>query len=142
MKRILTAFCLAMACPLALATDHGITDEKVKQYLLIENNSMKCFEPELWNAKTDEERQAIIDRKDLRQQNDAYRYDMALTLEIFGEELGAELMSSGFVLQRIYNQKVEQFRNRKTTVKTEADCQKLADYRYKLLRKHYYGEKE
>lgn len=125
-----------------LENDHGITDEKVKQYILIENNSMKCFEPEFWNAKTDEERQAIIDRKDLRQQNDDYRHEMALTLEIFGEEISSGIMGTDIELQRIYNRKVEQFQNRQTTVETESDCQKLAEYRYKLLRKHYYGEIE
>ena len=124
-----------MLCSVSCWANDFFPDEKVRQLIIIENNTEKCFQPDLWNAKNDEERNAVLSRRSEMDIIIDSQYEIALMTELFGNEVAVKIFEDEQIREQ-FNQKLKQLSTNDTTVITPLDCESLSKYRLHLKKKH------
>ncbi|KAE9539228.1 hypothetical protein HT665_01450 [Ursidibacter maritimus] len=113
----------------AVAKEHSISMDKVRNYIIKSNNIAMCYFPDIWFAKSEEERQQILERW---QSNDAEKHLLSvyqslhypLLIDSFGMENASAIFENQKDLTPYLNKLSQKEKNR-VTVKTEKDCKKL-----------------
>lgn len=130
-------YLLLLLCSTSCLANDWFPDEKVHQYIIIENNTEKCFQPELWRAKNEVEREAILNRRTEMDIVTDSQYDIALMTELFGNDATVKVLEDNNALEQ-FNQKLAKFSTRKTTANTPQECEAVSQYRLHLKKKHIF----
>ncbi|ABR74948.1 hypothetical protein CBG46_08145 [Actinobacillus succinogenes] len=139
MKKI-ALVCLLLLNGSVMAEVDLFPDESVRQFILIQNNAEKCFQPKLWrarNAKNDEEYNSILNQRSEMETISASQYEIALMTELFGEEATVQIFENPTV-QEQFNEKLSRLSTDETTVNTPQECESLSQYYLRIRQKHIF----
>lgn len=114
------------------ASEELISDGDVKEYILVKNNAMKCFQTDLWESGSQEETTHFVERNI----EVLFRYDVALMMNIFGIDTAVKIIEEQENADLVFRQKLQQLAHQDVSVQSKEDCQKLSEYFSEIMRKH------
>ncbi|MGX3066022.1 hypothetical protein [Ursidibacter arcticus] len=129
MKKFGIILLLELLFTTAVAKEHSISMDKVRNYIVKSNNITMCYFPDIWFAKSAEERQQVLERwqsnateKHLLSVYQSLHYP--LLVDSFGVENANAIFENQNDLAPYLNKLSQKEKNR-VTAKTEQDCKKL-----------------
>lgn len=114
-----------------------LPDEKVIQFILIQNNAEKCLQPELWNAENEMERESILAKRSEMDIVIESQYEMALMNELFGYDITVKILENPEYGEQ-FDRKLYRLSNKNTTVNTAQECEELSRYYFQIKKKHIF----
>lgn len=136
MKKIVLV-CLLICSSCIYANKELFPDEQVQQFILIQNNAEKCFQPKLWHAKTEEERNRILNSYSEMEIINKSQYEIALMTELFGHDVTVQTFETPIVTKQ-FNEKLSRLFTNETTVNTPKECDILSQYFFQIRQKHIF----
>ncbi len=131
---------IGIFCQMAIAAQ--ITSTQVENYIVKGNNITQCYFPDIWSAKSLQERANIVqswennpDKKHLAWVYRSLYYP--LLADSFGEKNAEAIMVGQLDLGK-YVEKVPTKERNKTTVKTDKDCKVLWEEVKRLMATYHY----
>lgn len=135
MERFVLVVMLLLSSHIANADSGILSDEKVNQFILIQNNYTKCFHPDIWNAKTEQDVNNIISEKSEDEQYRLFEDSSILMKDIFGETTTSEIQENN-MLGKEFAEKYQRLYNKKSSINSLQDCQSIEGY-FSRIRKIY-----